>query len=76
MEHFFELAVTIGGEEKTFSGRLVTFGYSYKFYIRVEGTELIFERDDERQYRVLSEQPDTVASAELLQAIINSLEKI
>ncbi|MCF3108787.1 hypothetical protein LL912_08350 [Niabella sp. CC-SYL272] len=54
MEHFFELPVMYKDEELLLKGRLVTFAYTYKFYVIVHGQELIFERDDEQKFRVLS----------------------
>ncbi|MBS1631583.1 MAG: hypothetical protein JST10_03315 [Bacteroidetes bacterium] len=78
MEHYFELPVTINGEQKHFKGRLATFGYVYKFYIIVDGQELVFEKDDEQQYRVLSEgnSEEKVIEPALIQAIITVLDKL
>lgn len=56
MEHYFDLPVVYKGHELSYKGRLVTFGYVYKFYIVVEGRELVFEKDDEQQFRVLTEE--------------------
>jgi hypothetical protein len=53
MEHFFELPVPYNGTELMLKGRLVTFAYTYKFYIIAEGEELVFERDYDNQLRVL-----------------------
>ncbi|SFP79987.1 hypothetical protein [Parafilimonas terrae] len=77
MEHYFELPVTINGEEKYFKGRLATFGYVYKFYIIVDGQELVFEKDDEQQYRVLSEGvKEKGIDPALIQAIVTILDKL
>lgn len=57
MEHYFELPVSYKGEELTFKGRLVTFAYEYKFYVNVAGQELIFEKDDEQNFRAIT-MPD------------------
>ncbi|AYD47284.1 MAG TPA: hypothetical protein VFQ86_05585 [Arachidicoccus soli] len=75
MEHYFDLPVSLNGEEHNFKGRLVTFGYVYKFYIVIEGKEYIFEKDDEQQYRVLSEnqKEKKVVDPDLIAAIIDSL---
>ncbi|MFT4155174.1 hypothetical protein [Parafilimonas sp.] len=51
MEHYFNLPVSVNGEKQSFIGRLVTFGYVYKYYIIVDGQELVFEKDEEQQYR-------------------------
>lgn len=75
MEHYFELPVTYKGEEHSFKGRLTTFGYVYKFYIVVGGRELVFEKDDEGEYRVLIEGDDKNRAVDpgLMQAIIDAL---
>lgn len=56
MEHYFVLPVTYNGEVRNYNGRLVTFGYTYRFYIVVDGQEFVFEKDDEGQYRVFAER--------------------
>jgi len=57
MEHHFELPVHYKGEEKVFSGRLVTFAYEYKFYINVNSQELVYEYDDEQNIRAVAYDP-------------------
>lgn len=78
MEHYFELPVTYHGEERNFKGRLVTFGYVYKLYIIVDGRELVFEKDDEQQYRVLAEEADKNKPVDphLMRAIIEALSNL
>lgn len=77
MEHFFSLPVRYNGEELSFNGRLVTFAYTYKFYIVVDNKEFVFERDDELNFRVLDESDNShTTNADLLNAIISSLQKI
>jgi hypothetical protein len=53
MEHFFELPVTYKGKDLLFNGRLVAFAFSYKFYITIDERELVFERDDHGEFRVM-----------------------
>ena len=75
MEHYFNLPVSVNGENQSFKGRLVTFGYVYKYYIIADGQELVFEKDEEQQYRVLSGE-DTKGkpvSPAIIQAIITAL---
>lgn len=76
MEHFFELPITHRGEQLTFKGRLVTFAYNYKFFIIVESRELVFEKDDEGEFRVLSDHKQTEIDQELLSTIVHALENI
>lgn len=75
MEHFFELPVTYKNEEHLLKGRLVTFAYEYKYYIQVEGNELIFELDNEREFRVIGNDLKEVNTI-LIQTIVSSLEKL
>lgn len=78
MEHYFNLPVNYNGAERVFKGRLATFGYVYKFYIVVDGRELVFEKDDEQQYRVLAEESveDKFIDPGILKAIIDILIKL
>ncbi|WP_176954374.1 hypothetical protein [Niabella drilacis] len=78
MEHFFELPVRYKGATLILRGRLVTFAYSYKFYVMVNGRELIFERDDEQQFRVLQEASEDASEIdrELIQQIIITLNDL
>ena len=78
MEHYFNLPVIINGENQSFKGRLVTFGYVYKYYIIADGQELVFEKDEEQQYRVLTGE-DTKGKpvgAGIIQAIITALDNL
>lgn len=79
MEHYFELPVHYNEEDLNFKARLVTFGYVYKFYVIVDGKELVFEKDDEQNYRVISERDakdNRPVNNGLLEAIIKSLQDI
>jgi hypothetical protein len=78
MEHFFEIPVTFKGKDQVFNGRLVTFGYVYKFFVIINNTELEFERDEERNYRVLNnkEEKTTRIDTELLAMVVKALEQL
>lgn len=81
MEHFFELPVQYKGEELLLKGRLVTFAYSYKFYVVMNGYELTFERDDEQEFRVLNENADghpqiDPVLVEQIVAVLNKLQSV
>jgi len=75
MEHNFELPVLHKGEELILNGRLIASAFSYKFFIIVNGTELIFEKDDEGEFRVLVQEgeekqlPDKALVADILDAL-------
>jgi hypothetical protein len=78
MDHCFDLPVIYKGEEQTLKGRLAVFGYVYKFYILAAGQELIFEKDEEGQYRVFSgdSKKDAHIDPALIQAIIATLNEL
>ena len=75
MEHNFELPVLHKGEELILNGRLVPTAYSYKLFIVVNGVELIIEKDDEGELRVLTQEgeekqlPDKALIADVLDAL-------
>jgi hypothetical protein len=58
MEHYFDIPVHHEGQDQLLKGRLVTFGYDYKFYVVVKGEEHVFEKDEKGEFRALS---DTMA---------------
>lgn len=76
MEHFFTLPVVYEGKELSYNARLVTFGYSYKFYIMIDGKEIVFEKDDEGLYRVVTDEPGLTLDRRFLQEIVNALTTI
>lgn len=78
MEHFFELPITHNNQELILKARLATFAYTFKFYVIVNGQELIFERDDNGAFRVLTEADNSVEMipAELIDKIILALEQV
>ena len=49
----FEVTVEHRGSMKTFVCTFSKFGYSYRFIIDVDGTEVIFEPDEERNLRAI-----------------------
>jgi hypothetical protein len=52
MEHF-EFNIEHRGETKTFHGTFGKYGYSYRFIVDVDGSEVIFEPDEERNLRAV-----------------------
>lgn len=49
----FELPVEYNGREFVLPGRFVRRGYSYGIYIEVDGVEVMFEPDEERNLRAV-----------------------
>lgn len=72
----FTLEITYKGESRSFEGELRQVGYLHKIYIQVNGMEVIFEPDEERNYRAVipaDQDPDKM-DKDLLYAIIRELE--
>jgi hypothetical protein len=80
MEDEFDLPVLFRGEEKSFKARLLLYGYSYKIQVIVEGQTILFEPDEERNWRALIDTEDTEkhkpVNVELLQSIAGSLDSL
>jgi saccharopine dehydrogenase-like NADP-dependent oxidoreductase len=53
MQEPFILTIQYKGEEYTFEARLVIMGYTHKFYVVVNGKEIVYEPDEERKYRAI-----------------------
>ncbi len=73
MEEEFELPVTFNGKSLTFPAKLLNFGYTIKLEVEIEETKVIFEPDEERNWRALLSWEDLQANkklnADLLKAI-------
>jgi hypothetical protein len=78
MDEAFELPVTYKGDELLFEATLVVTGYTHKFIVNVKGQEIIFEPDEERNYRAVLNYEDLMASSNidmgLLQKIAEAIE--
>ena len=53
MEEPFILTIDYNGREYTFEARLAAIGYTHKFYVVVNGKEVVYEPDEERKYRAI-----------------------
>ncbi|MDP4262287.1 MAG: hypothetical protein Q8941_07125 [Bacteroidota bacterium] len=80
MEEEFELPVIFNNKELSFPARLLNYSYSYKLEVDVEGTKLLFEPDEERNWRAVIAGEDIKSNkkinVDLLKAIVASIENI
>ena len=53
MNEDFSIDVVYKGEELIFNGTIVSTGYVHKFIINVNGIEVTYEPDEERNYRAI-----------------------
>ena len=77
MPESFLLSVRYKNEEKQFESELRVFGYTHKIAVNVNGMEVIFERDEEGNYRAILPDPDLKnknLDPLLLKAIAEELE--
>ncbi len=70
----FELPVTYKGKEELFNVKLATFTYGYKFYVDVNGNEVVFERDDEGNMRALVQ--DTSSESKVEKGLIEAIMEV
>jgi hypothetical protein len=80
MKEEFQLPVIYNGKQYHFAARLIQFGYLHKFQVNVEGVEVFFERDEERNYRAFVDPINGEAinkvNLQLLEQIALAIESI
>ena len=78
MAEHFTIEIEHNGKEQSFSGELRQLGYTHKLFIDVNGIEVVFEPDEERNYRVIitNQQDADKFDKFLLQKIVDELKKI
>jgi hypothetical protein len=77
MGETFAIIAKYRNQERSFDAELRVFGYSYKIAVLVDGVEIIFEPDEEKNYRAILPGGLPVqnpADTGLLQAIAEALE--
>ncbi len=78
MNEPFELPVTYKDKE-LLPTRLLLYGYTHKFKVQVNGLEVLFEPDEERNYRAVVDPEKMERSKidrELLKAIAEAIKTI
>jgi hypothetical protein len=76
----FDLPVNYKGKELLFPANLRAFGYGYKIEVTINGQTILFEPDEERNWRgMVIEVEGNMPQApdkELLAAVVTSIEAI
>lgn len=75
-EEQFDLPVKYKGGELMLPSRLVQMGYTFKVYVQIEGVEVIFEPDEERNFRAIVESSVKAVDPELVKAAAQGLEEV
>jgi hypothetical protein len=80
MDEGFGIPVTYKGKELLFPANLVSFGWTHRIEVHVNGTKVSFERDENREWRALISPEDLDShpnvDVQLLIAIGESIEEI
>ena len=72
----FTIAFEHNGKPQSFSGELKQLGYTHKLYIDVNGIEVIFEPDEERNYRavIATDQDANKIDKSIIEKLIEELK--
>lgn len=80
MDESFTIAVSLLRKEYSFDARLITIGYTHKFIVLINGLEVNYEPDEERNYRAVLIAVDQGAvkgsDLELIKAVAEKIESI
>jgi len=80
MDEPFSITVAYRDRECTFEGHLVTVGYTHRFCVLINGLEVTYEPDEERNYRAILNEADhakvTDTDVELIKAIGEKIQSI
>jgi hypothetical protein len=76
MEQTVDIPVTVRGVERSFEGRVQASQYSLRFFVDIDGTEVIFERDDAGEFRAILPEgfAGKAPDREVITAIIEVLQ--
>jgi hypothetical protein len=77
MDNSFIIPVLYKGKEIGFNARLLVLGYTHKIQVDVNGQEVLFEPDEERNYRAVIANPqEKQPDVELLRILAQTIEAI
>jgi len=80
MDEDFELPVNINGKEKILQAKFIRFGYSYKIEVGTGEEVLLFEPDEERNWRAVlipeSMDRSKTTHPDLYRSIAEALDKL
>ena len=73
MDDSFELTVLYKEKEIVFPVKLLNYGYSYKLEVDIDETKVLFEPDEERNWRALISYEDMQANKHLQTDLLNAI---
>ncbi len=78
MSEDLTLELSYNGKELSLPIQLIRWGYTYRLQVIINGTPVIFERDEERNWRAMIEENNNLhqpPDKNLLEAISKEIEK-
>jgi len=80
MDESFTITVLLNENEYSFDARLVTLGYTHRFYVMIKGMSVIYEPDEARHYRaILQDMPQASVKhnyIDMVKAVADKIESI
>ena len=80
MDESFTISIFYQGGEHSYEARLVTVGYTHRFFVMINGMEVIYEPDEERNYRAILNEIDQVkvkdTDVELIKAVGDKIQEL
>ena len=80
MDKGFTISVEFKGVQCSFEGRISTMGYTHKIAVDINGLQVIYEPDEERNYRAILAEADQGrvrrADVELIALVGKAIESV
>jgi len=78
MDESFAIKVTYQDQEYNFEASLATVGYTHKFFMMINGVEVTYEPDEERNYRaiLIDQAKVTETDVKLIKAVGEKLQSL
>ncbi|HEY0055274.1 MAG TPA: hypothetical protein VGB63_07955 [Pedobacter sp.] len=80
MDELLKIPIEYKGEEIEFEAKLILYGYIHRLVVDIEGVEIHFEPDEERQYRAIlpdaAIEKNQLPNVELVKKIAEVLNKV
>jgi hypothetical protein len=73
MDEGFSIEVEVERKEYSFEARLATVGYTHRFYVLINGLEVTYEPDEERNYRAMVSVGDSATISDIDKALIKAV---
>ena len=76
MEDVFDLPVNYNGEEMMLPSKLIRFGYSYTIEVQINDIAVSFEKDEEGNWRAMTNPNSGKPDTRILTKIVESLDNL